>query len=190
MRDQQRQRDGRGKILSLPLIHLVIPPTQPSPPPTRSVLPLPRILLTKPAPQFTRVRCTLGGEVSATVGPPRRRRQHRRQRRLQAPGPSVWTYTKSKGPLRRRAGFDRTIIAERTSEKRALLRPTKAPDPPAEFEWGRSSRRWAVVWPCCGRRCKQPRAVRTTSAGSRGPGEKSPGDHEVERPREASEKGV
>ena len=94
------------------------------------------------------------------------------------------------GPLRRRAGSTGPSSRSARARNERFYGSPKLRTPPQILNGGGSSRRWAVVWPCCGRRCKQPRAVRTTSAGSRAPGEKSPGDHEVERPREASEKGV
>lgn len=61
---------------------------------------------------FTRVRCTLGGEVSAAVGP--LGGGSNLETELQRPA-TVWAYTKSRG-LYVGVQIDGTIIAERTSE--------------------------------------------------------------------------
>ena len=61
---------------------------------------------------FTRVRATLGGEVSAAVGPVGRGANVESE--LQRPAP-VWTYTKSRG-LYVGVQVDGTVIVERTSE--------------------------------------------------------------------------
>lgn len=62
---------------------------------------------------FTRVRCTLGGEVSAAVGPLGGGSSVESE--LGKRRAAVWTYTKSKG-LYVGVQVDGTIIAERTGE--------------------------------------------------------------------------
>lgn len=131
---------------------------------------------------FTRVRCTLGGEVSAAVGPLGGGSTVDSEIfKRQAP---VWAYTKSKG-LYVGVQVDGTIIVERTSEnerfygvekvrnKQILAGDVKSPP-------GTMIQLWETLQAAEQKPhepCKLPP-----------PGVLSPGDHELEKPRETSEK--
>lgn len=131
---------------------------------------------------FTRVRCTLGGEVSAAVGPLgggstidsevfKRR----------AP---VWTYTKSKG-LYLGVQVDGTVIAERTAENERFygiekLRNTQILAGNVQPPPGSVTQLWETLQAAEG----QPHNTSDLPP----PYEPSPGDREVEQPRETSEK--
>jgi lipid-binding SYLF domain-containing protein len=131
---------------------------------------------------FTRVRCTLGGEVSASVGPLGGGTMVDSEVfKRQAP---VWTYTKSKG-LYLGVQVDGTIIVERTGEnerfygvekirnKQILAGEVKAPT-------GTVVQLWETLQAAEG----QSYDMRNLPP----PNEKAPGDHEVEMPRETSNK--
>lgn len=129
---------------------------------------------------FTRVRCTLGAEVSAAVGPLGGGSTVDSEIfKRQAP---VWTYTKSKG-LYLGVQVDGTVIAERTSENERFYRVEKIrntqilagqvqPPPGAVVQL------WETLQAAEGYphdQGKLPPAYEPT-----------PGDREVEKPREES----
>jgi lipid-binding SYLF domain-containing protein len=131
---------------------------------------------------FTRVRCTLGGEVSAAVGPLGGGSMLDSEVfKRQAP---VWTYTKSRG-LYLGVQIDGTIIVERTGENevfyghkgirnKQILAGEVVP-PPVTV-----SQLWETL-----------QAVEGSAYDSNKlppAGEKAPGDYELEPPQEASQK--
>ena len=129
---------------------------------------------------FTRVRCTLGGEVSAAVGPLGGGSTVDSEIfKRQTP---VWTYTKSKG-LYVGVQIDGTIIVERTAENerfygvekirnKQILAGEVQPPP------GSLVQLWETLQAAEG----------NTHDASRlpPPNQMSPGDLEVEKPRETS----
>lgn len=129
---------------------------------------------------FTRVRCTLGGEVSAAVGPlGGGSTVDSEVFKRQAP---VWTYTKSKG-LYVGIQVDGTIIVERTSENERFYRVEKIRNkqilagevqPPP----GSMVQLWETLQAAEGNAHDNSKLPP--------PGEKAPGDHELEKPRETS----
>lgn len=131
---------------------------------------------------FTRVRCTLGGEVSAAVGPLGGGSMVDSEIfKRQAP---VWTYTKSKG-LYVGVQIDGTIIVERTGENerfygvekirnKQILAGQVQPPP------GSMVPLWETLQAAEGHPHDQSRLPP--------PNVKSPGDLEVEKPRETSNK--
>ncbi|KAL9105439.1 MAG: hypothetical protein Q9227_009400 [Pyrenula ochraceoflavens] len=131
---------------------------------------------------FTRVRCTLGGEISAAVGPLGGGSTLDSEiLKRQAP---VWTYTKSKG-LYLGVQVDGTVIVERTNENERFYGTEKIRNvqilagqvkPPL----GTAVQLWETLQAAEGHAHDQDKLPP--------PGEKSPGDHELERPREESER--
>lgn len=129
---------------------------------------------------FTRVRATIGGEISAAVGPLGGGSQVE-SNVLKKPA-AVWTYTKSKG-LYVGVQVDGTVVVERTSENEAfyhragvrhqeILSGQVTPPP------GSCVQLWETLQAAEGNNYDPTRLPP--------PSEKSPGDHEVEPPREAS----
>ena len=131
---------------------------------------------------FTRVRCTLGGEVSAAVGPLGGGSSVESEVfKRRAP---VWTYTKSKG-LYVGVQVDGTIVAERTSENerfyaRQGVRSGEILTGKVQPPMGSMAVLWETLQAAEGAPHDEGRLPRY--------GELSPGDHELEHPREASEK--
>lgn len=129
---------------------------------------------------FTRVRCTLGGEISAAVGPlGGGSTVDSEVFKRQAP---VWTYTKSKG-LYLGVQIDGTVIVERTSENERFYGVEKVRNtdilagkvtPPR----GTMVQLWETLQAAEGKSHKAELL----------PPPYSPGDHEVEQPKETSEK--
>jgi lipid-binding SYLF domain-containing protein len=130
---------------------------------------------------FTRVRCTLGGEISAAVGPlGAGSTLDTEVIKRQAP---VWTYTKSKGLY---LGFqiDGTIIVERTGEnerfygvekirnKQILAGEVTAPS-------GTTVQLWETLQAIEGKAYDETKLPEAN---------KAPGDFEVEKPRATSQK--
>ena len=129
---------------------------------------------------FTRVRCTIGGEVSAAVGPLGGGSTVGSEVfKRQAP---VWTYTKSKG-LYVGVQVDGTIIAERTSENERFygvekIRNKQILAGEVQPPMGSVVQLWEMLQAAEGNDHDQNKLPP--------PYEKSPGDHELEKPREAS----
>ncbi|KAK5127885.1 hypothetical protein LTR85_005002 [Meristemomyces frigidus] len=131
---------------------------------------------------FTRVRCTLGGEVSAAVGPlGGGSTVDSEVFQRQAP---VWTYTKSKG-LYVGVQIDGTIIVERTGENERFYHVEKVRSkqilagevqPPP----GSVVQLWETLQAAEGNAYDERQLPP--------PYEKSPGDHELAQPREASQR--
>jgi lipid-binding SYLF domain-containing protein len=129
---------------------------------------------------FTRVRCTLGGEVSAAVGPlGGGSTVDSELLKRQAP---VWTYTKSKG-LYVGVQIDGTVIVERTTENEHFyhvekVRNTQILASQVQPPPGSMVQLWETLQAAEG----------STHDPSRlpPPNVKSPGDREVENPRETS----
>ena len=131
---------------------------------------------------FTRVRCTIGGEVSAAVGPlGGGSTVDSEVFKRQAP---VWTYTKSKG-LYVGVQVDGTVIVERTSENERFYGVEKIRNkqilagevqPPT----GSVVELWETLQAAEGKTHDQSKLPP--------PNVKSPGDHELELPRGASQK--
>lgn len=129
---------------------------------------------------FTRVRATLGGEISAAVGPlGAGSTVDSEVFKRQAP---VWTYTKSKG-LYLGVQIDGTVIVERTSENERFYGVDKVRNtqilkgevqPPA----GTMTQLWETLQAAEGNDHDKNKL----------PPPYSPGDYELEQPREASEK--
>lgn len=131
---------------------------------------------------FTRVRCTLGGEVSAAVGPLGGGGQldseiFKRQS-------AVWTYTKSKG-LYVGVQVDGTIIVERTGENERFYRAEKIRNkqilagqvqPPP----GSMTQLWETLQAAEGSHYDQGKLPPASY--------RSPGDHELEKPKETSQR--
>lgn len=131
---------------------------------------------------FTRVRATLGGEISAAVGPLGGGSTVDSEIfKRQAP---VWTYTKSKG-LYLGVQVDGTVIVERTSENEAFYHSDKIRH--AQILSGQ-------VQPPPGTCVQLWETLQAAEGNSYNPSdlpppyEKSPGDQEVEPPREASQR--
>src|ERR1700761_3317169 len=131
---------------------------------------------------FTRVRCTLGGEISASVGPLGGGSMVDSEVfKRQAP---VWTYTKSKG-LYVGVQVDGTIIVERTSENERFyhvekVRNTQILSGSVQAPPGTVVQLWETLQAAEGHSHDQSKLPP--------PNVRSPGDHEVEKPREASHK--
>ncbi|KAI9677785.1 MAG: hypothetical protein M1822_008097 [Bathelium mastoideum] len=131
---------------------------------------------------FTRVRCTIGGEVSAAVGPlGGGSTVDSEVFKRQAP---LWTYTKSKG-LYVGVQVDGTVVVERTSENERFYGIEKIRNkqilagevqPPA----GSVVQLWETLQAVEGKAHDQSKLPP--------PNEKSPGDHELDNPRETSNK--
>ncbi|KAK5137865.1 hypothetical protein LTR08_006634 [Meristemomyces frigidus] len=131
---------------------------------------------------FTRVRCTLGGEVSAAVGPlgggtTVDTEVFKRQS-------AVWTYTKSKG-LYVGVQVDGTIIVERTSENEKFYNVEKVRNkqilagqvqPPS----GSVVQLWETL------QAAEGHSYDTSKLPSAN--QKSPGDLELENPRDGSQR--
>ena len=130
---------------------------------------------------FTRVRRTLGGEVSAAVGPlGAGGTVDSEVFKRQAP---VWTYTKSKG-LYVGGQVDGTIIAERTSENERFygvekIRNQQILAGEVQPPMGSVAQLWEMLQAAEGKPHDESRLPRH--------GELSPGDHELEYPKETSE---
>jgi hypothetical protein len=131
---------------------------------------------------FTRVRATLGGEISAAVGPLGGGSMLDSEVfKRQAP---VWTYTKSKG-LYLGVQVDGTIIVERTGENERFYSTEKIRNkqilagevsPPI----GSVVQLWETLQAAEGATHDQSKLPP--------PNVKSPGDLEVEQPRDTSQK--
>ncbi|KAK4580480.1 hypothetical protein LTR86_000683 [Recurvomyces mirabilis] len=129
---------------------------------------------------FTRVRATLGGEISASVGPLGGGSTVDSEIfKRQAP---VWTYTKSKG-LYLGVQIDGTVIVERTSENDRFygVKDVRHKDilggrvqPPQ----GSVVQFWETLQACEGKQYDS----------SRLPPPGAPGDHELEKPHESSQR--
>lgn len=129
---------------------------------------------------FTRVRCTLGAEVSAAVGPMGGGGQLESEVTKPAP---VWTYTKGKG-LYVGVQIDGTVIVERSSENerfygvegvknwQILAGDVKAPQ-------GSMVQLWETLQAAEGKKYDESKVP---EAGM------SPSDHEVEKPRDSSQR--
>lgn len=130
---------------------------------------------------FTRVRCTLGGEVSASVGPlGGGSTVDSEVFKRQAP---VWTYTKGKG-LYVGVQIDGTVIVERTSENERFYRVDKIRNhqilagqvqPPP----GSMTQLWETLQAAEGSSHNEQNLP---------PPYQAPGDQQVEAPRETSQK--
>lgn len=131
---------------------------------------------------FTRVRCTLGGEVSAAVGP------------LGGGGTvdseifrhktPVWTYTKSKG-LYVGVQVDGTVIVERTSENERFyhqekIRNTQILAGQVQVPQGSTVQLHEMLQAAEGSSYNESRLPP--------PYEPSPGDHELAQPRDTSDR--
>lgn len=131
---------------------------------------------------FTRVRCTLGGEISAAVGPlGGGSTVDSEVFKRQAP---VWTYTKSRG-LYVGIQIDGTVIVERTSENERFyaaekVRHAQILSGQVQVPPGSMVQLWETLQAAEG---QQHDATRLPP-----PDQKAPGDHELEKPRETSEK--
>ncbi|KAI9708252.1 MAG: hypothetical protein M1820_004206 [Bogoriella megaspora] len=131
---------------------------------------------------FTRVRCTLGGEVSAAVGPlGGGSTVDSEVFKRQAP---VWTYTKSKG-LYVGVQVDGTVVVERTSENerfygRDKIRNKQILAGEVQPPMGSVVQLWETLQAAEGREYDQMKLPP--------PNQKSPGDHELDKPREESQK--
>lgn len=129
---------------------------------------------------FTRVRCTLGGEVSAAVGPVGKGGTVEAD--LQHPAP-VWAYTKSRG-LYVGIQVDGTVIAERTSENERFygiedIRNNQILAGQVQPPMGSVVQLWETLQACEGSahdESKLPRA-----------GEQIPGDQELSDPQASSQ---
>lgn len=130
---------------------------------------------------FTRVRCTLGGEVSAAVGPLGGGSTVDSEIfKRQAP---VWTYTKSKG-LYVGVQIDGTVIVERTSENERFyhiekVRNTQILAGQVQPPPGSLVQLWETLQAAEGNTHDPSRLPP--------PNVKTPGDQEVEKPRETSQ---
>lgn len=129
---------------------------------------------------FTRVRATIGGEISAAVGPLGGGSTVDSEV-FRKPAP-VWTYTKSKG-LYLGVQVDGTVIVERTSENERFYHVEKVRSqqilngqvqPPA----GSIVELWETLQACEGAK-HDP---------SKLPPPGAPGDYDVEGPRDGSQK--
>ena len=128
---------------------------------------------------FTKVRCTLGAEVSAAVGPLGGGSQLESE--LTKPAP-VWTYTKGKG-LYVGVQVDGTVIVERSSENERFYGVEGVKNkqilagevqPPA----GSMVQLWETLQAAEG---GQHDASKLPQPGL------SPGDHDIEKPQEGSQ---
>lgn len=129
---------------------------------------------------FTRVRCTLGGEVSATVGPLGAGANVESQ--LTHPAP-VWSYTKSKG-LYVGVQIDGTVIAERTSEDERFygiegVKNRQILAGEVQVPAGSMVQLWETLQACEGGKHDQSRLPL--------PG-RAPSDHQLNQPREESQR--
>lgn len=131
---------------------------------------------------FTRVRCTLGGEVSASVGPLGGGSTVDSEIfKRQSP---VWTYTKSKG-LYVGVQIDGTIIVERTGENERFygvekLRNKQILAGEVRPPQGTLVQLWETLQAAEGHSHDQQKLPP--------PNQMSPGDHELEKPREESQR--
>ena len=129
---------------------------------------------------FTRVRGTIGGEISAAVGPlGAGSTVDSEVFQRQAP---VWTYTKSRG-LYIGVQVDGTVIVERTSENERFygvenVRNKQILAGQIQPPMGAATQLWETLQAAEGSSHDQSKLPP--------PNEKSPGDHELETPREAS----
>jgi lipid-binding SYLF domain-containing protein len=131
---------------------------------------------------FTRVRATLGGEISAAVGPLGGGSTVDSEIfKRQAP---VWTYTKSKG-LYLGVQVDGTVIVERTSENERFYGVEKVRN--KQILAGQ-------VQPPPGTMVSLWETLQAAEGSSHDPsklpppGQAAPGDHELEKPREESQR--
>ena len=129
---------------------------------------------------FTRVRCTLGGEVSAAVGP--LGGGSNVESELQRPNP-VWAYTKSRG-LYAGVQVDGTIIAERTSENERFysqgdIRNKQILAGEVQPPQGLLVQLWETLQACEG--------AAYDSSKLPAPSGKTPGDVQVEEPQQQSQ---
>lgn len=130
---------------------------------------------------FTRVRCTLGGEVSAAVGPLGGGQQFESD--LAHPSP-VWTYMKSKG-LYVGAQVDGTIIVERKSENERFygqegVKNTQILAGEVQPPSGTMVQLWETLQAAEGSN-HDPSKLPP-------PGEGAPGDYNLEKPAQNSER--
>lgn len=131
---------------------------------------------------FTRVRATIGGEVSAAVGPLGGGSTLDSEIfKRQAP---VWTYTKSRG-LYVGVQVDGTVIVERTSENERFyhsenIRHAQILAGQVQVPPGSMVQLWETLQAAEGHE-HNPSQLPP-------PNEPAPGDREVEKPKEASEK--
>lgn len=131
---------------------------------------------------FTRVRCTLGGEVSAAVGPlGGGSTVDSEVFKRQSP---VWTYTKSKG-LYVGVQVDGTVIAERTSENERFYHVEKIRNKQilageVQPPMGSCVELWEMLQAAEGSSYDERKVPP--------PYEKSPGDHELQEPRQESQR--
>jgi len=131
---------------------------------------------------FTRVRCTLGGEVSAAVGPlGAGSTVDSEVFKRRAP---VWTYTKSKG-LYVGVQVDGTIVVERTSENEHFygvkkIRNKQILAGEVQPPMGSVAQLWGTLQAAEGKPRNESRLPRY--------GELSPLEYELEHPRETREK--
>lgn len=131
---------------------------------------------------FTKVRCTLGGEVSAAVGPlGGGSTVDSEVFKRQAP---VWTYTKSKG-LYVGVQVDGTIISERAAENERFygiekLKNTQILSGNVQPPPGSMTQLWETLQAAEGKAHVEEMLPP--------PYEPSPGDRELERPQETSER--
>jgi len=129
---------------------------------------------------FTMLRCTLGAEVSASVGPLGGGKQLDSEvLKRRAP---VWTYIKSKG-LYGGVQVDGTIIVERTGENerfyaRQGLRSTQILQGEVQPPTGTAVQLWETI--------QAAEGLQYNPAVLPPPYEKSPGDHEVHPPQDGS----
>lgn len=130
---------------------------------------------------FTRLRCTLGGEVSAAVGPLGGGSQVESEIiKRQAP---VWAYTKGRG-LYVGVQIDGTVIAQRPSEnerfyERKGIKNTQILAGEVQAPAGTMVQLWETLQAVEGKphsedKLPPPGAV--------------PGDHELEKPNESSQR--
>ena len=130
---------------------------------------------------FTKVRCTLGGEVSAAVGPLGGGSQVESElAKRQAP---VFTYTKGRG-LYVGIQVDGTIIVERGSENERFygkegIKNTEILAGEVQPPQGSVVQLWETLLACEGERYDSSKLPP--------PNGKSPGDHEVGEPKETSQ---
>ena len=124
---------------------------------------------------FTRVRCTLGGEVSAAVGPLGAGSQLDSSLRNAAP---VWSYTKSKGLyvgvqidgtviVERASGNERFYSVEKIRNKQILAGDVRPPQ-------GTAVQLWETLQAAEGSHYDSNKLPP--------PGYKAPGDHDLEQP--------
>lgn len=129
---------------------------------------------------FTKVRCTLGGEVSAAVGPLGAGNQLESEVvKRQAP---VWTYTKGRG-LYVGAQIDGTIIVERSSENERFygvdgVKNNQILTGQVQAPAGSMIVLWETLQAVEGGKFDESKIAQ--------PG-MSPGDYEVEKPKDGSQ---